>query len=78
MVVMTQNTIKVWIWIHNDRLYKAISNPATKTITIYDADDKILIRRTGLTIQQIKTIELTLDTCGARRMDGHKQPFTYL
>jgi len=78
MVAMTKNCIRVWIWINNNRLYKAISNPATKTITIYDAEDKILIRRTGLTVQEIKKIEVTLDTYGARRIDGHNQPFTYL
>ncbi len=75
---MKENTIKVWIWIHNSRLYKAIANPATKSITIYDAEDNILIRRTGLTFQQMKIIEVTLDTCGAKRMDDHHQPFTYL
>ena len=78
MVKMPKNCIRVWIWINNNKLYKAISNPATKTITIYDAEDKILIRRTGLNVQQIKKIELVLDTYGARRVDGHKQPFTYL
>ena len=34
MVDMAKNCIRVWIWINNNRLYKAISNPATKTITI--------------------------------------------
>ena len=75
---MTNDGIKVWIWVHNDRLYKAISNPVTKTVTIYDANDRILIRRTGLTIQQMKAIEATITIYGGRRMDGNRQPFTYL
>jgi hypothetical protein len=75
---MAKNEIKIWIWINNNKLYKAVSNPNTKTITIYDEDDNVLIRRTGLTVHQIKKIEFALTIYGARRMDGHRQPFTYL
>ena len=70
--------VKIWIWISNGRIYKAISRPIDGTLTIYDAHDNILIKRTGLTPAQIRKIEISLSVSGATRMDGHREPFTYL
>ena len=53
-VKMATKTSKIWIWIQNNRLLKAVSNQNTGTLTIYDEFDKILFRRTGLNKQQIK------------------------
>ena len=75
---MKNNNIKIWIWICNGRVYKAISRPGDGTLTIYDEHDNILIKRTGLTPAQIKKIEIVLSSSGAKRMDGHREPFTYL
>ena len=75
---MNKNNVKIWIWISNGRIYKAISRPIDGTLTIYDQYDNVLIKRTGLTPAQIKKIEIALSTAGARRMDGHREPFTYL
>ena len=70
---------KIWIWVYNGRVMKAISQKETGTLTIYDEHDNILIKRTGLTPAQIKKIECVLSTSGAKRMDEHKgEPFTYL
>jgi len=78
MKSMTTKDIKIWIWVQNNRILKAISNRETGTLTIYDECDNIILRRTGLSKQQIKTIELILATYNLRRIDDHKEPFTYL
>ena len=75
---MTTKGVKIWVWVQNNRILKAIANQEAGTITIYDECDNILIRRTGLTKQQIKTIELIFSAYNLRRIDDHKEPFTYL
>jgi hypothetical protein len=75
---MTAKDIKIWIWVHNSRILKAISNKESGTITIYDEFDNILLRRTGLSRQQVKTIELIFESYTLKRIGDRKEPFTYL
>jgi len=77
-VKMIKKTSKIWIWIQNNRLLKAVSNQNTGTLTIYDEYDKILLRRTGLSIQQIKNLELIFSNNCIKRIGDHKGPFSYL
>ncbi|DAC72975.1 MAG TPA: hypothetical protein DSN98_02295 [Thermoplasmata archaeon] len=72
---MTAKDIKIWIWVQNNRILKAISNKESGTITIYDEFDNIILRRTGLSKQQVKTIELIF---ASYRIGDRKEPFTYL
>jgi len=75
---MMNKNIKIWIWIQNNRLLKAISNQDTGTLTIYDERDNILLKRTGLTRQQAKKIEICLSKHGIKKIDDHREPITYL
>ena len=75
---MTAKNIKIWIWVQSTRIFKAISNQESGTITIYDEFDNIVLRRTGLTKQQVKTIELIFATYTLKRLGDRKEPFTYL
>ena len=75
---MTNKGVKIWIWVQNNRILKAISNQEAGTITIYDECDTIILRRTGLSKQQIKTIELIFATYSISRVNDKKEPFTYL
>ena len=75
---MNTKNVKIWIWVQNNRLLKAISNQDTGTLIIYDQRDTILLKRTGLTRQQIKKIELCLSNQQVKRVDDHREPFTYL
>jgi hypothetical protein len=75
---MTAKDIKIWIWVQNTRIFKAISNKESGTITIYDEFDNIVLRRTGLSKQQVKTIELIFATYTLKRLGDRKEPFTYL
>ena len=75
---MAQHDIKIWIWVQNYRILKAISNKEAGTLTIYDEYDNILIRRIGLSKQQIKTLETLLTTFNVKRLDNNSEPYTYL
>jgi hypothetical protein len=75
---MNTKDVKIWIWVQSNRILKAISNREAGTLTIYDECDNVILRRTGLSKQQIKTIELILATYNLKRIDDHKEPFTYL
>jgi hypothetical protein len=78
MNTMNTKGIKIWIWVQNSRILKAISNRESGTISIYDEYDNILLRRTGLSRQQVKTIELIFATYALNKIGDHKEPFTYL
>jgi hypothetical protein len=75
--MMKKNT-KIWIWIQNNKLLKAISNQESGILIIYDERDKILLKRTGLTRQQVKKIEMCLSNHHVKRVDENREPFTYL
>lgn len=75
---MTAKGIKIWIWVQNNRILKAISNKESGTLTIYDECDSIILRRTGLSRQQVKAIELIFETYALKRIGDRKEPFTYL
>jgi hypothetical protein len=75
---MNTKDVKIWIWVQNNRILKAISNKEAGTLTIYDECDNIILRRTGLSKQQVKTIELIFATYNLNRIGDHKEPFTYL
>jgi hypothetical protein len=78
MSSMNTKDVKIWIWVQHNRILKAISNKETGTLTIYDECDNIILRRTGLSKQQIKTFELIFATYNLKRIDDPKEPFTYL
>ncbi|MCK4332685.1 MAG: hypothetical protein KAV40_03810 [Thermoplasmatales archaeon] len=75
---MVNKNVKTWIWMQNNRLLKAVLNQNTGTLTIYDEYDNILLRRMGLTKQQTKNIEIIFSNHCIKRVDGHREPFTYL
>jgi hypothetical protein len=77
--MITMNKImRIWIWLYNDKIYKAVCCENEGTITLYDENETVLIKRTGLTALQMKIIEANLATAGAKRIDGKQEPFTYL
>jgi len=75
---MTVKGVKIWIWVQSNRILKAISNQEAGTVTIYDDNDIIILRRTGLTKQQIKALELIFAAYSLSRVNNKKEPFTYL
>ena len=45
---------------------------------IYDENDCLILKRTGLTRFQIKQIEVNLTIYGAKKLNPHAEPFKFL
>jgi len=75
---MTHKNINIWIWLQNGRLVKAISCADDGTIRIYDEDDNLVLKRTGLNQRQVKVIEKQILRYGAKKLDNHAEPFKFL
>jgi len=74
---MTKN-VNIWIWLQNNKIIKAISNVDEGTLKIYDEEDNLILKRTGLNKLQVKQIETTIKKYGAKRLDAHEKPFKFL
>lgn len=75
---MTKKNVNIWIWLQNGRLVKAISCADEGTIRIYDEDDNLILKRTGLNQRQVKVIEKQILRYGAKKLDKHAEPFKFL
>jgi hypothetical protein len=75
---MTKNGQNIWLWLQSGRVTKAILNFDDGTIKIYDENDNLILKRTGLSRFQIKQVEDTIIKYGAKRLDKHAEPFKFL
>jgi hypothetical protein len=75
---MTNKNTRIWIWLQENELHKAVYNPTDCTIIVYNERDEIILKHTGITSEQLTRLEKLFLTIGAKRIDGHKEPFTYL
>lgn len=75
---MTTKNVNIWIWLQNDRIIKAISCVDEGVIRIYDENDNLILKRTGLTKFQVKQIENNIKKYGAKRLDQRAEPFKFL
>jgi len=75
---VTKGNKHIWIWLQNGKIVKAISNVEDGTIRIFDENDRLIMKRTGLTRFQIKQIELNLLIYGAKKLSKQAEPFKYL
>jgi hypothetical protein len=75
---MTAKNVNIWIWLQNGKIIKAISSVDDGTIKIYDEQDNLILKRTGLTKFQVKKIENNILKYGAKRLNQHAEPFRFL
>ena len=75
---MLNNNVNIWVWLQNGRMIKAISCVDDGTIKIYDENDNLILKRTGLTRIQVKQIEKNILKYGAKKLSQHTGPFRYL
>ena len=74
---MINKNANIWIWLQNGRIMKAISCVDDGTIKIYDENDNLILKRTGLNKFQVKQIEKTIIEYGAKKLDKHAEPFKF-
>jgi hypothetical protein len=75
---MTNHNVNIWIWLQNGRIIKAILNSDDGILRIYDEDDNLILKRTGLNKVQVKQIETCIIKYGAKKLDKHAEPFKFL
>ncbi len=75
---MTDNNVHIWIWLQNGRVIKAILNAGNGILKIFDEDDNLILKRTGLNKNDLKEVETCIIKYGAKRLDGHEKPFRFL
>ena len=75
---MTAKRVNIWIWLQNDKIIKAVSSVDDGTIRIYDENDNLILKRTGLTRFQVKQIEDNIQKYGAKRLGQRAEPFKFL
>lgn len=68
----------IWIWLQNGKMFKAISNVEEGTVRIYDENDILILKRTGLNKLQVKQIEKNILQYGAKKLNTHAEPFKFL
>jgi len=75
---MNNENVHIWIWLQNSKLMKAILNSDEGVIRIYDEDDNLVLKRTGLNKNQVQQIETCIIKYGAKKLDKHAEPFKFL
>jgi hypothetical protein len=75
---MKEQNAHVWIWMENDFLQKAVYTPRDQTLVIYNEKDEVIIRRKMITPEQLASLKVLFLHLNAKRIDGKKEPFTYL
>ena len=76
---MTNKITKhVWIWMQDDGLYKVIYSANDRTLIVYNERDERILIRDGVTPAQFRRLQTRIVAHGAKRLDGRKEPFTYL
>jgi hypothetical protein len=75
---MTNKNVNIWIWLQNGRIMKAILCFDDGTLKIYDEEDNLILKRTGLNKIVLKQIEITIIKYGAKKLDKHAEPFKFL
>ena len=75
---MNTKNLHIWIWLQENTVNKAVYNTTERTLIVYNEHDEIILKRTGITPEQLTALEVLFLHLGAKRLDGHKEPFTYL
>ena len=75
---MTDKPKNIWFWIQNGEVYKSVSSSDEGTICVYDQQDKLILKRTGLSKIQVKQIEQNIILYGAKKLCKNAEPFRFL
>ena len=68
----------IWIWLQNNRVMKAILDMDEGIVKIYDDNDNLILKRTGLNKVQIKQVENYILQYGAKKLSKNAEPFKFL
>jgi len=75
---MNDKPTNIWFWIQNGEIFKSVSSPDNGTICIYNQQDRLILKRTGLSKIQVKQIEQNIILYGAKKVSKNAEPFRFL
>ena len=75
---MTTSKTKTWMWIQNNRLFKAVVNMDTGLLTVYAQDGSVILKRSCLTQEQLKVIQMRIAQYCGKSFGDPREPFTRL
>jgi hypothetical protein len=68
----------IWVWMQDNGMHKAVYSVCEELLIVYNEQEDIILKRKGVTLEQFLRLEALFVSMGARRLDGHKEPFTFL
>lgn len=68
----------IHVWVQNGKIFKSVSYVKEGEIFIYDENEKLLLKRSGLSKLQIKQIETYIKRYGLKKLPKNGGPFKYL
>jgi hypothetical protein len=68
----------VWVWMQENSVHKAVYSVCEQLLIVYNEREEIILTRKGVTLEQFLRLEALFMSMGAKCLDGHEAPFTYL
>ena len=75
---MTKKNMHIWMWLQNGKIVKAILIIEDGILKIYDENDRLIMKRTGLSKFLLKQIEVNFQKYGAKKLSEQAEPFKFL
>ena len=75
---MDKKPRNIWFWLQNGEVYKSVSSPEDGTIFVYNQQDKLILKRAGLSRIQVKQIEENIIKYCAKKLKTNAKPFRFL
>jgi hypothetical protein len=75
---MNEKHRNIWFWLQNGEVYKSVTSADDGIICIYNQQDKLILKRSGLSKIQVKQIEENIVKYGAKKMKANTEPFRFL
>ena len=75
---MTKKNLHIWMWLQNGKIVKAILIIEDGILKIYDENDRLIMKRTGLSKFLLKQIEVNFQKYGAKKLSEQAEPFKFL
>ena len=75
---MVNKNKRIWVWLHNSDVYKAVYDSMACTFVVYTEHDEVILKFIGVTDDQLIQIEYLFEKIGAKHLENRLEPFIYL
>jgi hypothetical protein len=75
---MMDTTTRVWVWVQNNELYKAVYKSNDRTLVVSNERDDVILQYKGISLELLARLEALFVQLGAKNLNDRNEPFTYL